>query len=365
MFLASYSFIQAMLKSIASNHSQANGRMMKVRHSPIRRTAFSTKKVGTVASLSMASQASPTMDKAMVLDRIRGALWGIFIADALSMPVHWYYNPGDIRRDFGIIDTYHPPKARHPSSIMSVSNTGGHGRGGQSGKIIGDVINHGKHSFWGKPGVHYHQGMKAGENTLNAVCARVVMRTVTREKGYNPAAWLQDYVSFMTTPGSHNDTYAESFHRDFFRNWAAGVAPEQCSRGTEGHNTAQIGGFVMLPPVVLSRLDGVSAARQRALSHLGTTHDSRKLAAYAEKYAELLYGLATGATDLRSATSALARSTAGVDLDQLVPYDDVRVIHSTFGSACYIEDSFPSLLYLAYKYADSFEQAVLANTNVG
>ena len=40
-----------------------------------------------------------------------------------------------------------------------------------------------------------------------------------------------------------------------------------------------------------------------------------------------------------------------VDLAQLVPYDDIRIVHSTFGSACYIEDSFPSLLYLAYKYA--------------
>ncbi len=40
-----------------------------------------------------------------------------------------------------------------------------------------------------------------------------------------------------------------------------------------------------------------------------------------------------------------------VDLSQLVPYDDIRIVHSTFGSACYIEDSFPSMLYLAYKYA--------------
>jgi hypothetical protein len=33
----------------------------------------------------------------------------------------------------------------------------------------------------------------------------------------------------MTTPGTHNDTYAESFHRDFFKNWAAGVPPEKCA----------------------------------------------------------------------------------------------------------------------------------------
>jgi len=95
--------------------------------------------------------------------------------------------------------------------------------------------------------------------------------------------------------GSHNDTYAESFHRDFFANWARGVAPELCAKGTEGHNTAQIGGFVMLPPVIMANLGaGREAARRAALTQLGLTHDSTKLAAFASEYAGLLYDLATG-----------------------------------------------------------------------
>lgn len=42
-----------------------------------------------------------------------------------------------------------------------------------------------------------------------------------------------------------------------------------------------------------------------------------------------------------------------LDLDKLLAsnFEDRRVIHSTFGSACYIDDSFPSMLYLAFKYA--------------
>jgi hypothetical protein len=52
-------------------------------------------------------------------------------------------------------------------------------------------------------------------------------------------------VHFLIRVCSHNDTYAESFHRDFFANWAKGVPPEKCAEGTEGHNTAQIGGFVV------------------------------------------------------------------------------------------------------------------------
>ncbi|KAI8462695.1 MAG: ADP-ribosylglycohydrolase-domain-containing protein [Monoraphidium minutum] len=303
-----------------------------------------------------------------VVDRVRGALFGIFIADALSMPVHWYYDVGRLKRDFGNITTYQAPKDVHPGSIMSLSNTGGHGRGDQKGRIIGDVINHGKHEFWGKSNVHYHQGMKAGENTLNALCARVVLRDIAANGGsYSPASFLQSYVKFMTTPGSHNDTYAESFHRDFFKNWAAGVPPEECVKGTEGHNTAQIGGFVMLPPVVFANMaGGRDAARKAALEHLALTHDSSKLAVFAGEYAGLLYDLATGATDLRTATVEAAKQIR-TDLPSIAErgYDDTSVIHGVFGSACYITDSYPSMLYLAYKHADSFEGAVLANTNAG
>lgn len=67
--------------------------------------------------------------------------------------------------------------------------------------IVGDVINHGKHSLWGKPGVHYHHGMSAGQNTLNAMCTRVVMRGMAAGKGYDANRFLQDYIDFMTTPG--------------------------------------------------------------------------------------------------------------------------------------------------------------------
>ena len=55
-------------------------------------------------------------------------------------------------------------------SIMGVSNTYGPGRGGDDGPIIGDVICHGKRKYWAHgTSYHYHRGMKAGENTLDAL----------------------------------------------------------------------------------------------------------------------------------------------------------------------------------------------------
>jgi ADP-ribosylglycohydrolase len=73
----------------------------------------------------------------------------------------------------------------------------------------------------------------------------------------------------------------------------------------------------------------------------------------------VLYG-----ADLRTAVAAAGKAV-GHDLTKWVTQDDTRIIGGTVSSACYIADSFPALLHLAYKYADSPEQALIANTNVG
>jgi len=36
--------------------------------------------------------------------------------------------------------------------------------------------------------------------------------------GFNKLDFVDRYIQFMTTPGSHNDTYAATAHRMFFLN---------------------------------------------------------------------------------------------------------------------------------------------------
>lgn len=108
----------------------------------------------------------------------------------------------------------------------------------------------------------------------------------------------------------------------------------------------------MLPPVILGNMSaGREAAKAAALQHLSLTHESRKLAEYAKQYAELIYTVAKGDAPLKEAVAEVARNQLRVNLQELQMYDDVRVVHSTFGSACYIDDSFPSMLFLAYRYS--------------
>ncbi len=166
-------------------------------------------------------------------DRIAGALWGMLIADALASPSHWFYGGKRQVQQLlgGPIKGYVAPlsgRGAFPPSIMALSDTAGAGRrgGGSTGRenqIVGDVINHGKRKYWQKgSGYHYHCTLGRGENTLEGSIARLAIRTLSSQPTHSPHFFdfdrLQaEYVKFMTTPGSHNDAYASSYHRLFFQ----------------------------------------------------------------------------------------------------------------------------------------------------
>ncbi|MBM4089235.1 MAG: ADP-ribosylglycohydrolase family protein [Planctomycetes bacterium] len=312
------------------------------------------------------------MTRAVHADRLRGALWGMFIGDALAMPAHWYYDVAALQRDFGTLRDYLPPTDYHPNSIMSLSSTGTSGRGSQQGEVVGSVILHGKKHLWGQPNRHYHYGLQSGDNTLNLLCVRVLLRTMNGTGRYDSGDFLASYVAFMTTPDSHNDTYAESYHRDFFANYARGISPERCA-GREGHDTASIGGLVALPPVIAAALreNDPAAVDRMPLEHLRLTHRSAKL----ERYARALGGLLVRfLLDADPPVQSLVCATAGslgfaaakvVERMNRDRRPDLDVIGGMLSPACYIEHSFPAVLYLAARYPDDFEAALAANANAG
>ncbi len=305
-------------------------------------------------------------------DRMRGALWGMFVGDALAMPVHWYYNIATLWQDFGQIRDYQSPKAYHPNSIMALANTARAGRGSQEGDIVGNVILKGKKQHWGQANRHYHQGMKAGDNTLNLLCARVLLRSLNANGHYDPSDFLQGYVGFMTEPDRHNDTYAESYHRDFFANYDKGIAPENCA-GNEGHDTASIGGLVSLPLVVMANLHGgdLATTNTAALTQQRLTHRSSLLERHTLELTKLLFQIFHDFNPDIEQLACAAASRLGFPAAKVIQSvyanqsSDLDIIGGLLSPACYIDQSFPSVLYLVARYHNDFESALIANTNVG
>jgi ADP-ribosylglycohydrolase len=308
--------------------------------------------------------------------RATAALQLSFIADALAMPVHWFYNPLDIYKAFpGGIKKFEAAPAFHPSSIMNLHSTTSGGRGAQQTRqvpqVVGDIILKGKRQYWGIANQHYHRGMAAGENTLNLHCMRVVMRGINHNhRAYDPAIFLHDYIAFMTAEiPQHPDTYAESYHRGFFANLAKGRLPEKC--GAVTHDTASVGGLVTVAPIAIAELLRdrlLSRVQKICRTHLFLTHPDDHLGKICDAYVALIDALLFRTTeDARALIAATAKQSAGIDVAQLAQRyeDDNHVVGGKFSRACYIEDSWPSLLYLAWKYCNDPEQALIANANLG
>merc|ERR1711991_420196 len=179
------------------------------------------------------------------VQRARHALQLAFVGDALSAPAHWFYNVDDIKRYFGkngienLVDT----PTTHPGAIMSLHSTGGGGRGDHSGNIVGDVILKGRRELWGQRSNHYHHGFVAADNTLNSSVVADVLLPLSSSL-YEHEKYLKNYVKYMTSdpPLPFKDTYAESYHREFFSNFSSGKELSKC--GGKTHDTPSVGGFV-------------------------------------------------------------------------------------------------------------------------
>jgi ADP-ribosylglycohydrolase len=336
----------------------------------------------TGSQLDSTDQSSPLSSlSSLAQRRAQAGLRNLFVADALAMPVHWYYNPMDIERQFpGGISQFEAAPEFHPSSIMSLHSTSQGGRssaarGNRHGKprqIVGEVILKGREKFWGVANTHYHHGMQAGSNTLNAHCTRALLRTLAVRQGiYDREAFLDAYIELMTAdPTLHPDTYAESYHRGFFANLEAGNAPHRCAAVT--HDTPSIGGLVSIAAIYLAgRLAGqsIDALQQQCVDHLYLTHPDEVLAGVCVHYTALLESLLTrdDSTSVRELLVATSRLSANFRVAELAAKakDDREVIGGLFSSACYIDGAWPGLLYLAYKYVDQPEAALLANANLG
>lgn len=308
--------------------------------------------------------------------RARAALINLYIGDALSMPVHWYYNPGEILRQFpphGIQSMQAAPE-RHPSSIMALHSTSHGGRTSQSSAaqpdIVGEVILKGKRHLWGRPNGHYHHGMQAGENTLNAWWARWLMQSMTRHGNYDPERWVSEYIQKMTAdPPAHPDTYAESCHRGFFARLQAGHSPMQC--GAVTHDTPSMGALVSVAPLALALLTAqtLDTVQRKCREHVWLTHPDEMLMKVVDSYVALMSQLLDRpeGTSCREHLISAAAVIPGTRLDTLLDQSrgDAFVVGRTYSLACYISDSWPSVCYLAARYHDDPRKALLTNTNLG
>lgn len=290
------------------------------------------------------------------MDRAEGALLGAGIGDALAMPVHWYYDRMALVKDYGRVDRFLPPKNPHPDSILWRSH---YEALNERGEILHDQA-----GWWGKRGIHYHQFLEAGENTVTWQLALLTLDLIRESGRYCPEAYLRRYIQFHTTPGSHRDTYLEECHRGFFTNLARGQDPASCAI-SEKH----IGGLAGVVPVVTAfRSEEEGKAVRAAQRHVGTTHAGKSMAEAVALVASLLWRVLNGENLLDCLVGeqrGQANRFVRHPFERWCEEPDEKVVGRKLSPACYLEDSVPATLYLAMKYHDQPREALVVNTMLG
>jgi ADP-ribosyl-[dinitrogen reductase] hydrolase len=269
--------------------------------------------------------------------------------------VHWYYNRFALERDYGLVTDFAGPKNPHPDSILWRSRWDAPEAGLD---ILGD-----ERRFWGQRGVHYHQHLGAGENTLTGKIAAEAWRSLLGCEGHDSGDFLRRYTELLLHPGRHGDTYIEECHRGFFTNLGRGRALEKCAV-EEKH----ISGLVMMLPVALYYCDREKEGKAMALEHLGLTHGGQKMRVAAEAILTLLYAVLKGASleeAIREECASQRNPHFGFPYFKWLKAEDHEVIGRRLSTACYVEEAVPAVIYLALKYGDRPEEGLIANTNLG
>ncbi len=284
------------------------------------------------------------------------AYLGSLVADAVAMPVHWYYDTPALDRDYGPVTGYQKPRNPHAGSILWRST---YTPVNERGDILREQA-----KYWGQRGIHYHQFLDAGENTLNFQLARELHQWVVDRGGYDAASWLQRYIDCMLTPGWHRDTYVEEYHRAFFTNFAKGNPPERC-----GISDVHMGGLAQVPALCAALaacgVTDEASLTEAVATHVNLTHRHDRVIDAAKILARLIFILSGGST-LDDAIGSIGQGWVSLStFNKWKRQPDREVVGRILSPACYIDDAFPAALYLAWRHQHDFSAAVCANAMAG
>ena len=358
------------------------------------------------------------------------------------MPCHWFYDPDHITKVFGPdgITGYVDCPSTHPEAFMAGSEYNPAEKNSTPNYRSADILHehakyykinnseyHGRSFEENKAGSHdhglsasqdsrphYHTGLKAGENTLQAEIIRLFLRSTAQNNGYNQDAWLKSFTNYMLSAREGcGDPYIEVAIRKYFENYSRGLPLYSCA--VRQRDTWSTGNCSALASTLVTSLlypRFIQRGIARAFEHQALLYRSEQTMLYGtvlipllhkfihsklvslDYYSDSLLSVCDSVYSAKISGAELSkkyrenRGPANIPKDETwqlhnqlreepirkeietflaskASIKDVEVLHERFGTACYIEQGVPGVIYLALKYNFNLETALLANANVG
>jgi ADP-ribosylglycohydrolase len=247
-------------------------------------------------------------------ERRAGLLYGSFVAEALSLGVHWIYDPTLIATQRGRVTDYAAPA---PDS--------------------------------------YHPGKQAGDQGHVGDQALRLLHFLNRERRWDAPAFLQDWAAMWE---GYSD-YFDKATKATLANLSAGAGPGECGAASD-----ELAGPARIAPLAAF----LATAEESALVNAATeqtslTHRTPPALEAARFLAHSCHRLLHGA-DLRETLQMQAPAwawTAASEVMDLGATDAIGIL----GRACPVPAALPAVVYLVRKHGDDVDTAFIENAMAG
>ncbi len=253
-------------------------------------------------------------------NRINAMVLGSFVADALSLGVHWVYNTNVIDRKFGRVDRYHDPLTS------------------------------------------FHKGKKAGEQTHYGDQMLVLMESVEADSGFDLNHFAERWRRFFETYTG----YFDHATKDTLQHLAEGRDAHTC-----GSDSDDLAGASRIAPLCWVYAGDKEHLIQAVGQQTAFTHNNSLVLEAAEIFARTTAGVLGGAAPLEALDEVVGRHFKGSAVASLVEDGldsaeiDTRQAVADFGQACSVEAALPGVIHLLARYENDFEAALVENVMAG
>ncbi|MGZ0709704.1 ADP-ribosylglycohydrolase family protein [Coraliomargarita sp. W4R53] len=246
--------------------------------------------------------------------RRAGLLFGSFIADALSLGVHWIYDTVELSQKFGYVSQYHAP-------------------GFDS----------------------YHPKKRAGEQSHVGDQALCLAACLVRNEAWDASRFMQDWLAMWPAYGDYFDHATKATLQNIEDGKSAIAA---------GSDSEELAGAARIAPLLAFLADRPEAevvaacVEQTLLTH--ASESSQEATAF---LAIAGYRLMHGG-DFEITLKAAAPSWALQKAESVLALDAVEAI-GQLGQSCPIASALPAVIYLALKHGNDLPKAFSENAMAG
>jgi ADP-ribosylglycohydrolase len=248
------------------------------------------------------------------------AVIGAFVADALSLGVHWVYNTEVIDKKIGRVEQYRDPLTS------------------------------------------YHKGKQAGNFTHYGDQMLVLLESLSSDAGFSATGFAALWRKFFSTYTGYFDKATQAT----LENMDAGTSVTE-----SGSHSDDLAGASRMAPLVYIYADDQDNLVQAARTQTLITHNDDRVIQSADFFARTVFAVLGGQRPMAAMQAILDQHFAESPIGPLVTMGiesrdrNTREAILEYGQMCSVEAGLPGAAHLIARYADDFKTAMVENVMAG